>query len=129
MEWFKSQQSRKERLGNEDRATPLGLGHDNFTHNCRAGGYSHLDHNQSQKCLHRVGAELHPIRNGLAAHALQQVFQHFPFALREVELLDDLAQWDQPGWPSLKQNGYAGPTRIFRLRIHSEGAAKKAPPA
>src|SRR5258708_3107700 len=128
-EWFTSQQSRKERLGNEARATPLGLGHDNFTHNCRAGSHAHLDHNQSQKCLNRVGAELHPIRNCPAAHALQQVLQHLPFTLREIKLLDDLAQWNQTGWPSFEQHGYAGLTRISCLRIDEEGAAKIAPSA
>jgi hypothetical protein len=51
----------------------LRLGHNNFPHNCRAGRNSRLDHNQSQKCLHCVGADVHPIRNLLAAQAFQQV--------------------------------------------------------
>jgi len=42
---------------------PLPLGHDNFAHNCRAGGHSRLDHDQSQKGLHDVRADVHPIRN------------------------------------------------------------------
>jgi len=74
---------------------PLRLCHENFPHNCRARGHSRLDHDQSQKGLHRVGTDIHPIRNRLAIQALQQIVQHFSFTLREVELLGDLRQRDE----------------------------------
>jgi hypothetical protein len=73
----------------------LRLGHNNFSHNRRAGGYSRFDHDQSQKGLYRVGADIHPIRNRLAIQALQQILQHLSFTLREVESLGNLRQRDE----------------------------------
>jgi len=60
---------------------------------------------------------------------LQQILQYFSLALREVELLGDLGQRDQSGGTSFKQDGYAGVSRIFCLRIHDERTAKITPPA
>jgi len=68
------------------------LGHHNFPHNCRTRRDSRLDHDQSQKGPHCIGADIHPICNFLVPYALQQVHQHFLLALREVELLTDLRQ-------------------------------------
>ena len=96
----------------------LRLGHDNFSHDCGAGRDSCLDHNQSQKGLHCVGADVHPIRNLLAAQALQQVLQYLSLALRKVVYLRDLRQRKQSGGASFKQDGYAGTRRIFCLGIH-----------
>src|SRR6266436_2169132 len=64
---------------------PLGrLRHHNLSDDCRAGGDSCLDHNQSQKGLHCVGADAHPIRNLFAAQAVHQITQRFSLALREI---------------------------------------------
>ncbi len=115
--------------GDKRKMEPLlCLGHDNFTHNCRAGARPRLDHDQSQKGPHGAEADVHPIGNLLAAQALQHILQYFSLTLREIELLGDLGQWDQPGGPSF-EDGYAGVSRIFCLRIQEEGAAKITPPS
>lgn len=70
----------------------LSLDRQNFSHNRRTRRDSRLDHDQSQKGLHCIGAEVHLICDVLVSYALQQVLQHFLFALCEVELLTDLRQ-------------------------------------
>jgi hypothetical protein len=51
----------------------LRLRRDGFRRNRRAGRHAHLDHDQSQKGLHGVGADAHPTRNLFAAQALQEM--------------------------------------------------------
>jgi hypothetical protein len=67
----------------------LSLRHDNLSEDRRTRRDSGFDHNHSHKGLHRVRANVHPIRNLLAAHALQQIRQRFSLALREIKLLGD----------------------------------------
>jgi len=109
---------------------PLGrLRHHNLSDDCRAGGDSCLDHNQSQKGLHCVGADAHPIRNLFAAQALHQISQRFFLALREIKLLGDLRQGDESEGASFEKDGYAGVSGVIGLRIHKERPAKIMSPA
>jgi hypothetical protein len=65
-EWVSPETSCGERRGMKIESLPR-LAHDNFSHNCPAGRNTHLRHDQSEKGLHCVGADVHPIRNLLAA--------------------------------------------------------------
>src|SRR5687767_14584975 len=58
------------------------FGRDDFRQNRRAGSHPHLDHDQSQESLHRVRADVHPMRDLLAAQALQQILQRISLASR-----------------------------------------------
>ena len=107
----------------------LSLRHDNFSDDRRTGRDSRFDHDQSQKGPHRIGTKIHPVCNFLAFHPLQQILQHFLFALREVELLADLRQKNQCRGSSFKQNRNAGPIRTSRVRIYLKGSAKVTSPA
>ena len=100
------------------------MGHENFPHHCRARRGTGLDHDQSQKGFHGAGAEVHPIRDYLTAHALQQILQHFLFSLRELELLADLRQRDPSRGSSFQQHRYAWLKRLFGAGINEEGPAK-----
>ncbi len=54
-------------LEEEAAKAGLQLSHDNFSDHCGAGRNSGFDHSETQEGFHRVGTDVHPARNFLAA--------------------------------------------------------------
>ncbi len=54
-------------LEEEAAKAGLQLSHDNFSDHCGAGRNSDFDHSETQEGFHRVGTDVHPARNFLAA--------------------------------------------------------------
>src|SRR5882724_1553979 len=107
----------------------LRFGHDDFPYNRRAGGHPRLAHDQAQKGLHRVRADIHPTRNLLGAQAVKQILQHIALAAREVELLGNERHGDQAGGSPFEQDGDAGVRGTTGAPIHEEDAAEVTAPA
>jgi hypothetical protein len=75
---------------------------------------THLDHDQAEKRVHRVGADLHSMRYLFAGKALQQKLHRLSLPWREFKLLGDPRKKEQFCKASFKK----------KLKIRVRGASE-----
>ena len=67
-------------------------GGDDLPNNSGSSGDLHFAHHQPEKSLHRVGADVHSLRDFFAGHTLEQESKSLRLSRRQPELLSDFLQ-------------------------------------
>ncbi len=96
----------------------LKLAFDDLAHDLCAAGDAHLDHGQPQEGLDRIGTDLHTIRDLLAREPVNQQYQRFPLAFRQMKLLGKMIQPKGRSVTALDQDRERRLKSALSRRIH-----------